>query len=83
MGIVLKTFKCKETGTIFYAGTIYSGDREEELAGLGYVEDESAKVDFDKLKLDEIKAELEKDGIEFDPKAKKDELLELLKSSSK
>ena len=37
MSIVIKSFKCKETKKAYKAGTVYAGDRLEELQRLGYV----------------------------------------------
>lgn len=82
MGLVLKTFRCKITGLIHYKGDTYEGARLEELVALGVVAGTDGIVDYSRLKTDELRAELKNRGIEFNAKAKKDELLELLKSSS-
>lgn len=78
MGNVIKAFEDKETGIIYYIGQEYTGERVEELTALGFLADEK-KDDLSDLKLSEVKAKLDELGIEYDPKAKKQELLELLK----
>lgn len=77
MANVIKTFQDKETDIIYYIGQTYSGDRTEELTALGFLSDEKEE-DFSGLKLDELRAKLEELGIEYNPKAKKPELLGLL-----
>lgn len=78
MGNVIKSFRDKETKEVYCIGQIYNGGRTEELTALGFLSDEKAD-DFSNLKLDELKARLDELGIEYNPKAKKQELLELLK----
>ncbi|MVX58241.1 hypothetical protein E5983_00950 [Streptococcus danieliae] len=73
MGNVIKTFRCKETQEIYYIGETYKGGRTEELTALGFLSDELSS-----LKLDELRAKLDERGIEYNPKAKKQELLDLL-----
>lgn len=77
MGNVIKTFRDKETEIIYYIGQTYTGDRTEELTALGFLSDEKEE-DFSSLKLDELRAKLDELGVEYSPKAKKPELLELL-----
>lgn len=78
MGNVVKTFRDKETKEVYYIGQTYKGGRAEELTALGFLS--SAKDDdFSNLKLDELKAKLDELGIPYNPKAKKQELLDLLK----
>lgn len=77
MGNVIKTFRCKETQEIYYIGETYKRGRTEELTALGFLSDDE-KSDFGHLKLDELKAKLDERGIEYNPKAKKQELLDLL-----
>lgn len=43
MNTVLKAFMDKETGTVYYVGDLYDGDRTEELVELGYVQDDKLK----------------------------------------
>lgn len=43
MSYVLKAFVDKETGTVYYIGDSYTGDRVEELIDLGYVQGEKQK----------------------------------------
>ncbi|MDQ0340265.1 hypothetical protein J2S00_003070 [Caldalkalibacillus uzonensis] len=38
MNKVLKTFRCKVTKKIYRAGSVYDGERAEELQALGFVE---------------------------------------------
>lgn len=78
MGNVIKTFRDKETKEVYYIGQTYNGGRIEELTALGFLSDKKSD-DFSNLKLDELKAKLDELGIEYNPKAKKLELLELLK----
>ncbi|MBO4126529.1 HeH/LEM domain-containing protein [Streptococcus suis] len=78
MGNVIKTFRDKETEIIYYIGQEYTGERVEELTALGFLADKKTD-DFSNLKSDELKAKLDELGIEYSPKAKKQELLELLK----
>lgn len=43
MNQVVKAFVDKETGTVYYIGDTYTGDRVEELIDLGYVQGEKPK----------------------------------------
>lgn len=43
MNQVVKAFIDKETGTVYYIGDTYDGDRADELIELGYVQGEKAK----------------------------------------
>lgn len=78
MGNVIKTFRDRETKEIYYVGQTYNGSRTEELTALGFLS-AGKSDDFSNLKLDELKAKLDELGIEYNPKARKQELLELLK----
>lgn len=49
---------------------------------LGEAESEKATEDLSKLKTDELKAKLTEKGIAFNPNAKKDELIALLRDKS-
>lgn len=48
MSVVLKSFKCKVTKNVYREGTIYAGERLEELQELGYVEREEAPPEWPK-----------------------------------
>ncbi|KGR72897.1 HeH/LEM domain-containing protein [Streptococcus phocae subsp. salmonis] len=88
MAEVIKAFRDKVTTNAYYVGDDYKGDRIEELTANGYLAGNNPKldtveeVDLDKLKVDEIKAKLDESGVDYDPKLKKPELLELLKQSA-
>ncbi|AYP29544.1 hypothetical protein PQF09_gp10 [Streptococcus phage SW14] len=43
MNYVLKAFKDKTNGKVYFAGDAYDGERTEELIGLGYVQDDKPK----------------------------------------
>ncbi|HES4926970.1 TPA: hypothetical protein VOU57_000373 [Streptococcus pyogenes] len=75
---VIRAFKDKVTKVVYEVGDIYSGDRVEFLTEGGVLE---ASVDFDKLKVSEIKSKLDELNVEYDAKLKKSDLLELLKQA--
>lgn len=43
MNVVLKAFKDKTDGKVYFAGDFYDGDRTEELIELGHVQDDKPK----------------------------------------
>lgn len=48
---------------------------------MDYKKNKKTETDYSKLTKDEIKAILDEKGIDYDSRAKKDELIELLKRS--
>lgn len=76
MAKVIDTFRDKNTEVVWNVGDEYTGDREAELIEAGVLEKENVK----ELTADAIKAKLTELGIEFNTKANKTELLELLKA---
>ncbi|HEN2969874.1 TPA: HeH/LEM domain-containing protein [Streptococcus agalactiae] len=79
---VIKAFMDKETGIIYHVGDNYAGDRVDYLTKNGALENHiNTHIDFSKLKIDEIKAKLDDLAVQYDSKAKKAELLELLEST--
>ncbi len=77
---VLKNFRCKNTGKIMIAGEEFeSADirRIETLVEKGFV-DADKPIPSTELTKKEIMALLDEQGIEYSPKAKKDELIKLL-----
>lgn len=79
MAKVIKAFQDKTDEHIYYAGEQYNGDRVEELADAGFVEADDENKEPEHKTVKELKAELDAAGIEYNPKAKKDELEELAK----
>ncbi|HFX4175132.1 TPA: HeH/LEM domain-containing protein [Streptococcus pyogenes] len=75
---VIRAFKDKVTKVVYEVGDIYSGDRVEFLTEGGVLE---PSVDFDKLKVSEIKSKLDELNVGYDAKLKKSELLKLLKQA--
>ncbi|VGU08685.1 phage protein [Streptococcus pyogenes] len=75
---VIRAFKDKVTKVVYEVGDIYSGDRVEFLTEGGALE---PSVDFDKLKVSEIKSKLDELNVGYDAKLKKSDLLELLKQA--
>ncbi|VHF95334.1 phage protein [Streptococcus pyogenes] len=75
---VIRAFKDKVTKVVYEVGDIYSGDRVEFLTESGVLE---PSVDFDKLKVSEIKSKLDELNVGYDAKLKKSDLLELLKQA--
>ncbi|HFZ7527456.1 TPA: HeH/LEM domain-containing protein [Streptococcus pyogenes] len=75
---VIRAFKDKVTKVVYEVGDIYSGDRVEFLTDGGVLE---PSVDFDKLKVSEIKSKLDELNVGYDAKLKKSDLLELLKQA--
>lgn len=91
MFVVRHTFEDKYTGRAILAGTIVKledGDRKDYLLDNGLVEeaevvflpndDPGAETGKHELTVKEIKAKLDEKGIEYDDRARKDELLKLL-----
>ncbi|KKF49702.1 hypothetical protein Javan636_0021 [Streptococcus phage Javan636] len=76
MAKVIDTFRDKNTEVVWNVGDEYTGDREAELIEAGVLEKENVK----ELTADAIKAKLTELGVEFNAKANKTELLELLKA---
>lgn len=80
--VVIKSFRDLQDNEKLYSAPggqgerVYKGDREEELFNLGYL-GEKVK-DKNDITVDEIKAELDKQGIKYKSNAKKADLLELL-----
>ena len=76
---VLVDFRDKDTLKKYIKNEVYSSDnkkRAEELINKGYIE--GGKPSLDSLLKKEIIELLEEKGIEFDSKATKPELIELL-----
>jgi len=77
---VLKNFRCKNTGEIILAGEEFeSADirRIESLVKKGFV-DADEPIPSAELTKKDIMALLDEKGIEYNPRDKKDELIELL-----
>ncbi|MCR4258749.1 HeH/LEM domain-containing protein [Streptococcus uberis] len=75
MAKVIDTFRDKDTEVVWNVGDEYTGAREAELIEAGVLEG-----DVKELTVDAIKAKLTELGVEFNAKANKPELLELLKA---
>ncbi len=75
---VIKRFKDKYTRSLYVPGDLFEGEaaRIEYLINLGYLK--PIKIDFNSMTKKEIINLLEEKDIEFDAKAKKDKLIELL-----
>lgn len=43
MNVVLKAFKDKTDGKVYFAGDLYDGERTDELIELGHVKDDKPK----------------------------------------
>ncbi|WP_416458372.1 hypothetical protein [Streptococcus thermophilus] len=43
MNVVLKAFKDKADGKVYFAGDVYGSERTEELIELGYVKEDKPK----------------------------------------
>lgn len=79
MVLVIEAFRDKETGFIYKVGEEYNGARVEFLTGKGVLKaTDTQSTNFSNLKIDELKRELDELGVNYDFKAKKAELLELL-----
>lgn len=82
---VLKPFKDKTDKKYEYGvgdtfprtGFNVPNERKEYLVELGFIE--NTKEDITKLTVAELKERLDNQGIEYDSKAKKDDLINLLK----
>ncbi|NLL63995.1 MAG: hypothetical protein GX241_07205 [Ruminococcaceae bacterium] len=75
---VIKRFKDKYTRNLYVPGDLFEAEtaRIEYLINLGYLK--PIKIDFNSMTKKEIMKLLDGKGIEYDAKAKKDELIELL-----
>ncbi|MGX7099430.1 HeH/LEM domain-containing protein [Globicatella sanguinis] len=72
-----KEFKYGAGDTFPRTGLNVPNERQEYLVELGFIAD--TKEDVTKLKVAELKERLDNQGIEYDAKAKKDDLINLLK----
>jgi|LFRM01.1.fsa_nt_gb hypothetical protein len=75
---VIKRFRDKYAGGLYTPGDLFEAEtaRIEYLINLGYLK--PIKIDFNSMTKKEIINLLEEKDIEFDSKAKKDKLIELL-----
>ena len=75
---VIKRFRDKHAGGLYTPGDLFEAEtaRIEYLINLGYLK--PIKIDFNSMTKKEIMKLLDGKGIEYDAKAKKDELIELL-----
>ena len=75
---VIKRFKDKYTRSLYVPGDLFEAEtaRVEYLINLGYLK--PIKIDFNSMTKKEIINLLEEKDIEFDAKAKKNELIKLL-----
>ena len=81
---VLRGFEDLSTGTFYDAGTEYESndnDRMQQLATAGLILTEGEPKDITDMTVKELKDFLQEKGIEYDDKAKKADLLELLKQA--
>lgn len=85
---VVKAFRDRIDKSIYYIGSDYNGERVVELTEKGFLDGSDQKselaLESDKeLTIKELRAALVTAGVEFDPKAKKPELLALVEKHLK
>ena len=67
-------FKNKETGAVIITDSLLSGDWE-------LIDEQMFSSHEEEMTVSEIKQELDELGVEYNPRSKKDELIELLNQS--